>query len=66
MDLAGPAGFWMFVAAMFACVLLYALWRMTRRPAIPVGETGSYVAVSPVSSAYAAGVAQEVAAGSEA
>jgi len=66
MDLGGPAGFWMFVAAMFACVLLYALWRMTRRPAIPVGETGSYVAVSPVSSAYAAGVAQEVAAGSEA
>ena len=66
MESAGPEGFWIFLAMVFAAVTLYALWRMTRRPGIPSSETGSYVTVSPVSSAYATEVAQEVAAEADA
>ena len=65
MDRIGPSGFWVFVAVTFAAVALYSLWRMTRRAPVPAEETGSYVAVGPVATGYAAEWAQEVAAEAE-
>jgi hypothetical protein len=42
---------------------LFALWRMTRRPARPVAEQGAYVALppraTPAASAMYAGIAAE-------
>jgi MFS family permease len=59
MDMVGPHGFWMFLAALFTLIVLYAAWRMTRRPSVPVDETGAYLGVSPTGSPVALAAAQE-------
>ncbi len=51
MGLIGPAGYFLFIILLTASLSLYALWRMTRRPAPAASETGPYAPVSPVISA---------------
>ena len=48
-------------AVLMGGVAAYALWRMTRRAAVPVDETTSYVAVMPSASPVVGEIAQEVA-----
>ena len=43
----GPNGFWLFVTALLALLAAYAAFRMTRRPAPSVDETGAYVSLTP-------------------
>ena len=59
MDRVGPHGFWLFLAGLFALIALYAGWRMTRRPGVPVDETGAYLGVTPTGSPVALAAAQE-------
>jgi len=59
MDSVGPEGFWLFLALVFLLITLYAGWRMTRRPGVPVDETGSYLGVLPTSTPVAVEAAQE-------
>ncbi|MCR8825648.1 MFS transporter [Pseudosulfitobacter koreensis] len=47
MDQIGPGGFYLFTAVLFAALVVYAIYRSTQRAAIPVDETGSFVAMSP-------------------
>jgi MFS family permease len=51
----GPPGFFWWMATIHAAIGGFALYRMTRRSALPLAEQGSYVAmahrVSPVASA---------------
>ncbi|SFI62811.1 MFS transporter [Celeribacter neptunius] len=61
MGVTGARGYWLFQVFLLGGVALYALWRMTRRAAISVEDTASYVAVMPSSTPVAAEVAQEVA-----
>jgi hypothetical protein len=42
----GPSGFYMLIGVLFTMLALYAIYRATQRPAIPVDETGSFVAMS--------------------
>jgi MFS family permease len=59
----GPPGFFWWMATIHAAIGLFALYRMTRRAAMPLAEQGSYVAVaprvSPVASALYAEEASE-------
>ncbi len=50
MEQVGPAGFWAVLAATFGGIAAYALYRMTQRAGVPVGETEPYVAVLPTTS----------------
>src|SRR6056297_1584258 len=59
MALVGPHGFWLFLAGFFAAITVYAGWRMTRRPGVPIDETGSYLGVQPTASPVAIAAAQE-------
>ena len=59
MDVVGPHGFWLFLAVFFALITGYAGWRMTRRPGVPVDETGAYLGVQPTASPVALAAAQE-------
>jgi MFS family permease len=59
MEWTGPQGFWLFLAVVFAAITLYAGWRMTRRPGVPVDETSSYLGIVPTSSPVAVEAAQE-------
>ncbi|MEI4234409.1 MFS transporter [Roseovarius sp. D22-M7] len=59
MDMIGPEGFWVFLSATFAATVLYAGWRMTRRPSVPVDETGAYLGVTPTASPVAVAAAQD-------
>ena len=59
MDVVGPHGFWLFLAGLFTLIAVYATWRMTRRPSVPVDETGAYLGVSPTGSPVALAAAQE-------
>lgn len=43
MDLFGPPGFFLTVAASAGLIAAFAVWRMTRRMAVPVGEQGHFV-----------------------
>jgi MFS family permease len=43
----GPAGFFWWLATVHAAIGAFALYRMTRRRALPRAEQGSYVAVAP-------------------
>ena len=47
MDNVGPGGFYLFTAVLFAALVVYAIYRSTQRAAVPVDETGSFVAMSP-------------------
>ncbi len=51
MSLVGTSGFFLFIVVLLVVLTLYAAWRMTQRPSIPVAESGPYAAVSPVVSA---------------
>ncbi len=49
MSVAGPGGFFVFLGVLMAMLAAYALWRMTRRAAVPENETqGRYVVMSPM------------------
>ncbi len=56
----GPPGFFMFMAALLVVLAIYAGYRMTQRPAVPVEDTGTFAAVYPTSSPFAVEFAQEV------
>jgi MFS family permease len=53
MEHLGPRTFWLVLAMTFAVISVYALYRMTRREALPVEETESYVSVLPTASPMA-------------
>jgi MFS family permease len=46
----GPFAFWLVLGAIFGGIALYALYRMTQRAVVPVGETESYLGVLPTAS----------------
>jgi MFS family permease len=50
MDVAGPPGFFLFIAALCALLAAYGLWRMTRRAAPEVADQGSYTPLTPSAS----------------
>ncbi len=58
----GPFAFWLVLGSTFVAIALYALYRMTQRAIIPVGETESYLNVLPSASAVAVEAAGEWAA----
>ncbi len=57
----GADSYFLFMAANFALVSGYALWRMTRRAPTPVEDTASFAYVAPQSSPVAVEVATEYA-----
>jgi len=57
MEEIGPSGFFVFLAALLALMAAYAAWRMTRRPAPSVTETGAFVPIGPSATRVAAGAA---------
>ncbi|MEM7188182.1 MAG: MFS transporter [Pseudomonadota bacterium] len=61
MDRIGASGFFLFIALSLGLTALYALWRMTQRPAVPVAETGPMVPMSPVAGQVAVDAAWEAA-----
>ena len=56
----GAGAFFAFIAVLMVGIAAYAMWRMTRRAAVPVGETSPYVQVSSRTSVYGLGVAAEI------
>ncbi|MEJ1996490.1 MAG: MFS transporter [Limibacillus sp.] len=48
-----PFAFWLVLGATFGAIALYALYRMTRRSTVPIGETESYLGVIPSASPVA-------------
>jgi len=60
----GPPGFWVFMAAVFTSVSLYAAWRITRRPSAYAAEEDyeavSYAPITPTASPVAVEAAQEI------
>lgn len=61
MENIGPAGFFVVIATAMSGIFLYALYRMTQRPATAVADTGPMVAMSPVVSQVATDAAWEAA-----
>jgi MFS family permease len=61
MDWLGNTAFFLFIGWALAAVCAYALWRMTRRAATPVDETGPMVAMTPIASQVAVDAAWEAA-----
>ncbi len=61
----GPGGFYFFTAILFFALVGYAGYRSTVRKALPADETGSYVTLTPTSTAVAVEIAQEYAIESE-
>lgn len=61
----GPGGFYLFTAALFAVLAVYAFYRATVRPAVAADETVQYVPFSAASTALSVEVAQEYAIESE-
>ncbi len=57
----GPPGFFLFIAALLFSLALYSAYRSTRRPSVPVAETGTISPMYPSMSPVAVEVAQEVA-----
>jgi len=55
----GAEGFFFVIGFLLALVVLYGLWRTTRRPSASVDSTVSYAALSPQASPVAMEVAQE-------
>ncbi|MFC6687936.1 MFS transporter [Jhaorihella thermophila] len=58
----GPAGFFMFMAALLFGLVAYGLYRTTQRAPTPVEETSSFAPVYPTASPVAVELAQEYAA----
>ena len=61
MDAFGPEGFYLYLMALMGGVAFYGLWRMTRRAATPVDETGPYAPVLPSASPVSVDIYQEYA-----
>lgn len=57
----GPPGFFLFMAGLLFALAIYAAYRSTRRPAVPIEETGSIAAMYPSSTYVAVEYAQELA-----
>jgi MFS family permease len=57
----GPNGFFFFIAVLCAMICGYSLYRMTRREAIAVEDTNSYVPLSAGATPVAAEIATEIA-----
>lgn len=57
----GPYGFFVFIFGLMAALVAYAAYRMTRRPAISVEDSGAYQAIMPGASPVSVAVAQEAA-----
>lgn len=57
----GPWGFWLLIAVLLGGMAVYALFRMTQRPAPAVEDTGLYTPLSPTTTPFAVEVAQEYA-----
>lgn len=53
MGLAGPGGFFLFISVLLTLIVGYSAWRMTRRAATPVSETGAYAMILPTVSSVA-------------
>jgi MFS family permease len=58
-DVFGAPGFFLLMTALLFALALYALYRMTQRPSIPVEATGTFAPVSPASTPVAVELAQE-------
>ena len=61
MTLVGVSGYFLYQGLLMVALTLYAVWRMTRRPAVAPEDSGSYVPISPSATPVAGEVAQEVA-----
>ncbi|MGI3167948.1 MFS transporter [Pseudooceanicola sp. C21-150M6] len=55
----GPSGFWVFIAVLLLVLTLYALYRMTQRPAPKIEDTGAYTPVMMSATPVAVEAAQE-------
>lgn len=60
METTGPSGFFLFLLVLMVALASYAAYRMTRRPAPAVEETGTYAPVLPSATPVAVEAAQEV------
>lgn len=60
METRGAGGFFAVLAVLLTGVVVYGIWRTTRRASVPVADTVSYVSVLPQASPVAVEVAQEV------
>lgn len=47
MQLVGAKGFFLWLALVHCFIALFALWRMTRRPAVPLEDQGAFVSMPP-------------------
>lgn len=59
MELLGPEGFFWWLAAIFLVVGMFALYRMVRRPSVPLADQGNFVAMPARGSMISAVVAQD-------
>lgn len=55
MDALGPFAFWIVLGGTFLAIVVYALYRVSQREAIPVAETDTYLNLVPTASAVAVG-----------
>jgi MFS family permease len=62
MTVLGPQGFWVFIGALLMIMAMYALYRMTQRPAPSVEESNAYAPVMMSATPVALEAAQEWAA----
>ena len=61
MDQFGPSGFFLVIGTLMGGLTIYALYRMTQRASVAVGDTGVYAAVAPSASPVALKIAQDYA-----
>ena len=61
MDQFGPSGFFLVIGTLTGGLTIYALYRMTQRASVAVGDTGVYAAVAPSASPVALKIAQDYA-----
>jgi hypothetical protein len=59
MSAVGPAGFFVYLAAMHGAIGLFAIYRMFRRASRPLDEQGPYISVPPSASPVAASLAPQ-------
>ncbi len=53
MEIVGPGGFFLYIGMLSALLAVYAVWRMSRRPAPAVDSTGSFTPITPGTTAVA-------------
>ena len=61
MDVTGDGGFFLYIGVLMAALAGYAGWRMTRRPAPTVEQTGAFAVLSPTAGVLAVETALEAA-----